>query len=282
MSAYGEEISDSEKVKIVSDFITNTPPGEFNEVFNDVRVIVNNDKLMREGCGPAFAKYNKDAFIPVEVSAGEKKALVTEHAELSGNSFYDPRTQQKFDFDHLRKEATNATPHSNPDQASEAARKDVETAVDAYVAAHFPAGVSSVYAKNGEIIICIEDHKYSPRNFWNGRWTSEYRVPANGGKLTGKVKILVHFYEAGNVQLHGNKDIEPVTIGAGADFGKSVAAALLKADNAYQMAVQENYRQMSQTTFKALRRQLPVTQTKLDWNKILSSSYKVGRELGGK
>ena len=76
-----ETITDQDRVRIVSDFILHAPPGELNEVFNDVRVLLKNDTLLKEAASSAFAQYNKDQLTPARLDK-DTQCLITEFNDL--------------------------------------------------------------------------------------------------------------------------------------------------------------------------------------------------------
>ena len=57
----------------------------------------------------------------------------------------------------------------------------------------------------------------------------------------------------------------------------SVFKQILSLETAYHSLLNETYGRLSDSTFKVLRRALPVTRSKMDWNSI--STYKIGNEL---
>jgi capping protein alpha len=78
------------------------------------------------------------------------------------------------------------------------------------------------------------------------------------------------------VRLLTNKPVAgSVSSGTGAGICKEIAMGEKK----YQEELNRGFTNLSEGAFKGLRRQLPVTRQKIEWDRV--ASYRVGQDIGG-
>ncbi|CAG8646400.1 13637_t:CDS:2 [Cetraspora pellucida] len=271
------ELSVEEKLKIATSFLLDSPPGEVSEVYNHVKVLMNNSGTFQEGLLDALQQYNTEQYTTVTLPGQEAQVILSKYG-LENDRFLDPKSQQTFKVDHMRLTVTEVEPHT-PDETTEPLRSAVEKAILEYVADHYPKGVSATYSTGETLTIAIVDNKYNPSNFWNGRWRSTWVISPESGEIKGTIQVNVHYYEDGNVQLNSTKDIEitssPVNSEDLVISATAYARSICKAENEFQTSLNESYVELSEHTFKGLRRALPLTRHKIDWDKVRNNLLKL-------
>lgn len=281
------DVTDEELVQIATNFLLASPPGEFMEVVTDVRALIPNEQLLNNVAADTFREYNTEQMIHVASPGNKHQVLVSKHGEVGDGEYIDPRGNQVITFDHIKQDVTGSRPISGElDADVEPFRAAFDDEAVKYVNEHYPHGAATVYGKKHggqyKVIVCISSQKYNPNNFWNGRWRSVWQITfsGNGGQATldGVIKVNVHYYESGNVQLNTNTE-KHLQSPAGDAVATASAAmkAIIKAEQAFHASLDTSYVTMSDTTYKALRRALPITRNKIDWNKI--RTYKIGSEV---
>ncbi|ESK83084.1 capping protein (actin filament) muscle z- alpha 2 [Moniliophthora roreri MCA 2997] len=277
------------RIEAACGFLLQSPPGEINDVLNDVRNIISDDDSLQEGVLPALREYNLEQFITVDVPGTEHQSVISEAARIPGSEdgeerWLDPRSRTTFAFNHLTLEASDPQPFE-PEENAEPLRSTLEKATITYLTAHFHDGVCSVFAAKdsaNKFTIQVVANKYNPSNYWSGRWRSEYIVSLDDNTIQGRILVNVHYYEQGNVQLSTTHTVSiPLTSATATSPPNNAASKILalieSEEGKYQTSLNDTYHEMSEKTFKSLRRALPMTRQKLDWDKVLG--YKLGAEL---
>lgn len=118
-----------------------------------------------------------------------------------------------------------------------------------------------------------------------GSWLSRYTItisPASSNTLTmdGTVRIHAHTFENGNVQMNSTTTLGPITI---TDHPQSTAADFVAnkiqswEEDRVVSSLHEVYDGLNAGVLKKLRRVMPVTRTKFDWN---VASMRLHKDVG--
>ncbi|MCJ1336336.1 F-actin-capping protein subunit alpha [Bachmanniomyces sp. S44760] len=272
----------SSNVTAVSAFVEGAPPGELADVIaasdSDIKALTVDEPKILQSVGPTFEKYNEEQLTAVKLPGGSQNVLISSHNSLGDGKYYDVESQSSFNFDHATQKASSVQSYTHDTQHTDLI-KSLLKSFSNHAHEHFPSSTYGVYSTNdGALAILLVANKYSPSNFWNGRWRSTYLYDPTTASLTGTIKVDVHYYEDGNVRLTTNKPLT-LSIPSSSPSASEIVKQIAAAEKKYQEELNKGFAALSEGAFKGLRRQLPVTRQKVEWEKI--SSYRLGQDIGG-
>ncbi|KAM0723421.1 hypothetical protein Q7P37_000407 [Cladosporium fusiforme] len=270
------------KQATVASFIESAPPGELSNVVADIKALAGNDASLLQSLEPAFRKYNEEQYATVKLPGSSETVIVSEHNSLGDNRYFDTASQTSFQVEHSSQTASGAQQHALESSNADLIR-NLQKSFSKAAAEHFPTSTIGIYptSSDTDLAILLVANKYSPQNFWNGRWRSTYTLSPSSGNLKGSVKIDVHYYEDGNVRMSTSKEVSVpgAMLMANASGAEAVVREIAKAENKFQEELNRAFVQLAEGSFKGLRRQLPVTRQRVEWEKI--GGYRLGQDIGG-
>ena len=210
--------------------------------------------------------------------------IVSPLGQIDATHYVDPKTNQVFqvNLDSLEIVGAGVPSGLTANIQTDDYRKAIEAAVDFYAGSFYGAETytSAVYAKDGIITIVISARNFRLNAMWAGGWTSTYTLPVNKQgvvDIKGSIKLNVHYFEDGNVQLNSTFNKESsIRVENAENTAKAVGACIEKLESEYHKQLEEFYVNMNVVTFKAMRRFLPLTQKKFEWN---ANAHKLASEM---
>jgi len=267
----------STKEAIIASFVESAPPGELSNVINDIKTLASNQPNLLRSLEPAFKKYNEEQFTTVKLPGSSEATLISTHNSLGDGRYLDTASQTSFEVDHAAQKASSVQQHALESQHVDLIRS-LQKSFGTASAEHFPSSTVGVYPTDGDsaIALILVANKYSPQNFWNGRWRSAYILDPSSSSIRGTIKADVHYYEDGNVRMATSKKVE---ISSGTGSAESIVREIAKVENKFQEELNRAFVALAEGSFKGLRRQLPVTRQRVEWEKI--GGYRLGQDIGG-
>ncbi|KAL8881979.1 MAG: hypothetical protein Q9198_000932 [Flavoplaca austrocitrina] len=274
----------SNNAAAISAFIEGAPPGELADVIADIQKLTANEPKLLASVTPAFQKYNEEQLSTVKLPGSSQPVLISPYNSLGDGRYYDVEGQKSFAFDHQTQKAADVQSYSHDSEHSGLISSLLKS-LSTHSIEHYPSATYTVCPTSSAdtIAILLVSNKYSPSNFWNGRYRSTYLFTPSSSTLSGTINVDVHYYEDGNVRLTTTKKIPETKVEASSASSSSAAAEIMRkiagVEKAYQEELNRGFGKLSEGEFKGLRRQLPVTRQKVEWEKI--GGYRLGQDIGG-
>lgn len=195
--------------------------------------------------------------------------------ELDPTHYVDPFSGSTYSLDHLSI-STSASDVKRPTDDTRNEIKDaLQPELKKYIQSFYVSDPSAAmaYAKDKKVLVVLAGEKVNLRNFWSGKWNSTWTVSFdadNKASISGEVKVHVHYFEDGNLQLATSKRCDSVVLTSASPSTAQVVSKVIDHIKQFEISLQsgleEMYNAMNNETFKSMRRVMPITREKMAWN----------------
>ena len=254
-------------VNVAKYIVKKTPIGHLGKSLENLRSVVGEQVMDTDDVKKEIHTYGETHLSAVNNDVTNTKVVISPLTKDSEGFYYDQGQKVKFKIgleSGAVEEAQSIEVHND-------LRDTIQQKLKAYLEKCYKMDVTryNVYFDAGanKIVVLISVHNLNLKSFWSGEWLSTWELDINGKQIKGTLRANTYYYEEGNIQF--NLDTKFNGTAKGGDNG-AIADSLVEfiktSENSVQLELEKVYDELSENYIKPLRRKLPVTGTKMNWN----------------
>ena len=254
-------------VNVAKYIVKKTPIGHLAKSLENLRNVVGEQVMDTDDVKKEIHNYGENHLSAVQNDVTNTKVVISPLTKDAEGFYHDQGQKVKF---KIGLESGTVEEAQQIDFQNDL-RDAIESKLKEYLEKCYKMDVTkyNVYfdAATNKIVVLISVHNLNLKSFWSGEWLSTWELDTNGKQVKGTLRANTYYYEEGNIQF--NLDTKFDSTIKGGD-NASIAANLIEyiktSENSVQLELEQVYDELSENYIKPLRRKLPVTGTKMNWN----------------
>lgn len=254
---------DASAVNVAKYIIKKTPIGHLGKGLENLKIVLGERVMDTDDVKKEIHNYGENHLSSVQNDVTNSKVVVSALTKDNDGFYYDQGQKVRFKIGLENGTIENAETIDFQNDL----RDQVQAKLLQYLDKYFKAEVTkfNVFLNEGanKLVVIISVHNLNLKAFWTGEWLSTWELNLSDKSVHGVLKANTYYYEEGNVQLHIDNKFDSKISG---DIPTALIEFIEKSENDVQTAMEKVYDDFNEIYIKPLRRALPVTGTKMNWN----------------
>ena len=254
-------------VNVAKYIIKKTPIGHLGKSLENLRSVVGEQVMDTDDVKKEIHNYGETHLSPVNNDVTNTKVVISPLTKDSEGFYHDQGQKVKFKIGL----ESGAVEEAQSTEIHNDLRDAIQTKLKQYLEKCYKMDVTkyNVYfdGSANKIVVLISVHNLNLKSFWSGEWLSTWELDISGKNVKGTLRANTYYYEEGNIQFNlDTKFNSTIQGGDNNATATNLIEFIKKSENSVQLELEKVYEELSENYIKPLRRKLPVTGTKMNWN----------------